>query len=59
MLDRIVDTASETAVAAYERRLGKLEREKLVLTEKLETQGRPACSFDEQFELAFDFLQKP
>ncbi|MEM9359531.1 MAG: hypothetical protein AAGB04_25375 [Pseudomonadota bacterium] len=58
-MDRIIDTASEAVMATDERRLGKLEREKLILTEKLETHSRPARSFEEQFELAFRFLQNP
>ena len=59
ILDRIVDADSPRVASALEQRLDKLEREKLVLTEKLEKQARPPHSFDQMFELACNFLASP
>ena len=58
-LDRIADTDSNTAVAAYERRITKLEKDKLLKTEKLENGTHPQRSFEEMFELALTFLSNP
>lgn len=55
-MDRIVTTSSEATISAYERRIAKLEKDKLIITEKLEASGTPRRSFDEQFEIAFQFL---
>ena len=59
LMDRLVDATTPTAVIAYETRLEKLERQKLVLTEK--TQEKPAKhgTFNELFELAVSFLSSP
>ena len=59
LLDRIVEASSASVVSAYETRLDDLEREKLVLAEKLETTGKPQRSFHEMFELAMQFLSNP
>ena len=59
MLDRIVDAPSESVVAAYEKRIGELERSKLVLAEKRANIGRPQQRFEDMFELAFGFLANP
>ncbi|MBJ7579308.1 recombinase zinc beta ribbon domain-containing protein [Devosia sp. MC532] len=59
LLDRIVDATTSTVVAAFERRIGQLEREKLVLKEKIQNAGTPRGTFDEMFELAFAFLSNP
>ncbi len=59
LLDRIVSASSESVIAAYEARIDKLEKEKLALTEKLETAGKPRRAFGEMFELAMGFLANP
>ncbi|MGH1479473.1 MAG: hypothetical protein ACRBM6_12280 [Geminicoccales bacterium] len=59
LLDRIVDASNTSVIAAYEARIGKLEREKLVIPEKLDNYAKPRHSFEELFELAFDFLRNP
>ncbi|MEM8950294.1 MAG: zinc ribbon domain-containing protein, partial [Pseudomonadota bacterium] len=59
LLDRIVDASNTSVIAAYEARIGKLEQEKLVITEKLDNYASPRHSFEELFELAFDFLRIP
>ena len=59
LLDRIVETTTPSVITAYETRLTKLEREKLVLAEKLRKNGQTALGFDEMFELAIQFLSNP
>jgi hypothetical protein len=58
LLNRIVDTESSSVIAACETRLAKLEREKPVLTKKLES-GGPAQAFEEMLELACRLLGSP
>lgn len=58
-LDRIVEATSQSVVAAYEKRIGTLERSKLVLEEKRGNSTRQHGTFEELFELAFGFLANP
>ncbi len=55
LMDRIVDAESPTVIAAYEKRIEKLEREKLVLKEKLQNSGGRQRASAEVFELALSF----
>ncbi len=59
LVDRIVDSESDTAIAAYEKRIAKLEREKLIASEKLKSGIGPKRSFSDMFELACSFLANP
>ncbi len=59
LLDRIVETENPRVIAAYEKRLSKLETDKLVLAEKQQNGVKPAHSFDDLFELATSFLANP
>ena len=59
LLDRIVDASSPHVVAAYETRIDALEKEKLVLGEKLQSAGIPQRPFEEMFQLACGFLSSP
>jgi hypothetical protein len=59
LVDRIVESESTTAIAAYEKRIAKLEREKLVVAEKLENGTTSKRPFEEMFELALQFLSSP
>ena len=59
LLDRIVDTGSATVVAAYEKRVEKLEREKVLAQEKLAANGKPRLTLEESFEHALAFLSSP
>ena len=40
-LDRIADAETPSVIAAYEKRINKLEAEKIVITEKMAHRGRP------------------
>ncbi len=59
LLDRIVDAASPTVITAYETRLAKLEKEKLLTQEKLANPPDFSKGCDELFELALIFLANP
>jgi len=59
LLDRIIETENPRIIAAYEKRLSKLETDKLVLVEKQQNGVKPAHSFDDLFELATSFLANP
>ncbi len=59
LVDRIVDSSSDTIIAAYEKRIGSLERTKLALEEKRAKSGERQGTFEELFERAFDFLANP
>ena len=59
LLDRVIEASNPRVVAAYEDRIGALEREKLVLAEKLESGGQSYRPFEEMFELALSFLSNP
>lgn len=59
LLDRIVDATSTASISAYERRIAKLEKDKLLVSEKLVRKPDPQRPFEEMFELACDFLSSP
>ncbi|MEO1537896.1 MAG: recombinase family protein [Pseudomonadota bacterium] len=59
LLDRIVDASSDSVVSAYEKRIAKLEREKLLAAEKIAKSGKPRHTFEESFEHAMAFLANP
>ena len=46
-------------MTAYEKRIGALESEKLVIEEKLSSVGKPVRTFEEMFEHALAFLSNP
>ncbi|WP_299671766.1 recombinase family protein [uncultured Roseobacter sp.] len=59
LLDRIVESSNPRVVSAYEAKIDALEKEKLLLDEKLQNGGKPQRSFEEMFELACRFLSSP
>ncbi|WP_107497004.1 hypothetical protein [Thalassobius sp. I31.1] len=59
LLDRVVDADSPTLITAYEKRIEKMEREKLILEEKLQNKGKPLHTFEQMFEHALQFLSNP
>jgi len=58
-LDRIAEADIASVIASYEKRIQKLEQQRIVLTENIEKCGRPVRSFDETLRTAFDFLENP
>ena len=59
LVNRIVETENLSVVGAYENKITNLEKEKLVMQEKLAEKGEPMRSFEESFELAMQFLSNP
>ncbi len=59
LLDRIVEASSASVVGAYEKRIEKLEREKLVLAEKASQIVPPQGRLEEVIEHALAFLANP
>ncbi len=59
LLERVVDASSSVLVKAYEERITKLEREKLVLVERGENWAPPKGKCEECIELALNFLSSP
>ena len=58
-LDQIVECSSLTVQRAFERKVEKLERDKLLIEEKLSQKPGPKRGFEEMFELAMQFLANP
>ncbi|MEM9762817.1 MAG: hypothetical protein AAF968_09935 [Pseudomonadota bacterium] len=56
LLDRIVAADSPAVIGAYETRIAKLERDKLLWAEKAATGHAPRRPFDEMLEHALSFL---
>jgi site-specific DNA recombinase len=59
LLDRVVEASSAATVNAYERRIAKLEKEKLLAAEKLSKKPGPQRPFEGMFELACQLLSNP
>ena len=59
LLDRIVEASNPTIIAAYEKRLAKLERQKFVLAEKIAQAVPPKGRLEEVIELSLRFLSSP
>ncbi len=59
LVERLVDASSDRVVSACAKKLDELEREKLILAEKMEEKPSKTGSFDELFELATMFLANP
>lgn len=58
-LDRIVDATTPSVIARYEERIAKLEKEKLLLKEKMNQDGEIQRPFGEMFVLALAFPSNP
>lgn len=58
-LDRIADTQTPSVITAYEKRIRKLEEDKIVVSEKIAQGGRPLKSFDESLRTALEFVGNP
>ncbi|MDG1288092.1 MAG: zinc ribbon domain-containing protein [Rickettsiales bacterium] len=59
LLDRIVNSTNMSVVSAYEKRIENLEKQKLLLAEKLTQTGTPMMGFDKAFRTAMLFLSNP
>ncbi|MEZ5804970.1 MAG: recombinase family protein [Rhizobiaceae bacterium] len=59
LIDRLVETTSDTVIAAYEKRVRDLEIQKALANEKIANCGRPLASFGETYRTAMEFLANP
>jgi site-specific DNA recombinase len=59
LMDRLVEADSESVIRAYEKRIGSLERERLVMREKIEKCGKLIDTYEESFEHSMNFLSSP
>ena len=59
LLGRLMEGKSEPLVASYERRVEKLEREKLLLNERLGAHAKPCQRPSQEFEPVLGFLKNP
>lgn len=58
LLDRALDATTPSVVTAYESRIAKLEREKILLAEKAEWSVPPKGRFEDFIELSLEFLTR-
>ncbi len=59
LMERILESESPTVIAAYERKVEELERQKLLAHEKVSRCGTVAKGYDETFRTAFEFFASP
>ncbi len=59
LMDRLVETDSQTMIKAYEKRVKQLETDKAVLIEKSTQSLRPMRSYDAALRTALDFIATP
>ncbi len=59
LLDRIVEAKNASVVSAYETRIEKLERDKIVISERLEKSLPPKGRLEDCMELTLKFLSSP
>lgn len=59
LLDRIVDATTPSVITAYEKRIAKLESDKLLISEKASESIKTLHTFEQMFELAMMFLSNP
>ncbi len=59
LVDKIVDATNPRVVSAFEKRIDELEKRQLISHEKASQNGKPLASFEQMFELSFQFLSNP
>ncbi len=59
LLDRIVETDTDSVIATYENRIRELESKKRELSEKIKTCGTALPEFENSFRTPFGFLSNP
>lgn len=59
LMDRLIETDSQTMIKAYENRIKKFETDKAVLVEKSTQSLRPMRSYDAALRTALDFIATP
>ncbi|MEM7529273.1 MAG: hypothetical protein AAF416_16640 [Pseudomonadota bacterium] len=59
VMDRIVEASSDAAVPAYEKKIARLEQQRLMKADQLKNGTRPRHTWEELFEPAMIFLASP
>jgi len=59
LVERTVEATSASVMAAFERKIKKLEEERILIGEQITAAGKPKHTFEESFELAMKFLASP
>lgn len=59
LLDRLVETDSDTVATAIETRIRELDSQRIVVSEQIAQGGRPIRSFDDTVRTALKFLASP
>ena len=59
LMDRLVETDSESVIRAYEKRIGDLETERMVMRERVAKCGKPLDTYEDTFEHSMTFLANP
>ena len=58
-LNQIVEAENKSVIAAYERKISELEREKLRTEDKMKRYAAPKHTFESAFELSMNMLRNP
>ena len=59
LIDRIVETTNPTVAKAFEDKISNLEKEKALLSEKMEKNKKSRRGFEDIFEHCLDFFSNP
>jgi len=59
LVERAMHASNPRVISAYENNIDSLEKEKLVLVEKMQNQGKSPYTFSQLFELSMKFLSNP
>ena len=59
LLDRIVEAGSPTVITAFEKRIESLQKDKIVLEEKISACGHPVKPYEQMYRTALDYLANP
>jgi len=59
LLDRIVEAQSPVVIDAFEKRIEVLQKDKIVLEEKIARCGRPVKPYDQMYRTAMKYLSLP
>ena len=56
LMDRLVEADSESVIRAYDKRIGDLETDRMIIRERIEKCGTPLAAYEETFEHSMPFL---
>ena len=59
ILERIIETSNATVMRALEEKIEQLEKQKLVLEEKITSAEKPQRPFEQMYRTAIEFLSNP